>query len=257
MLSFALVRGFEYNEKVENTCAIPTGARDKGKCDWGKNKGVEIGGCEDNQCLTITGHVSACESKGQIIVSASLSVDVEIDTWLGRKTVKQTIPSFNLMVGAAAKTLYVHDLLEGTVWIKAQPNLSTGRVSLWGNYALNQDGFCAYIITDKLAVGATAEDSAFVESDSANNDSFPAWGIILITSGALLCLGIAFCSGRLSIGEEKTQMVDLGNTGVSRQSITVNSDNQSIDRESILLDDQEQTTDVGSIHGEDAGANQI
>jgi len=207
-----------------------------------------IGGCEDNQCLTVLGHISACEKDGQVVISASLSVNVEFDTWLGRKSLKDTIPSFNLIAGTKTQTLYVHDLQEGTVYIKSRPDMVTGRVALWAEYVLNNSGFCAYIKTDQLALSATPVSKAFTESDSSNTDSFPVWAIIIIAIGGVLCLGIAFYSGRLSVGEEKMQTVDLETTTSTRGSVM---GSQSFDRDSILLDDQVQTTDVGAIEVED------
>jgi len=249
-LVFVLGRGSVWSDKIDRTCTIPKGAGDVEKCDWGRNNKVIIGGCEENQCLTLSGYVSACQKDGQTVVSASLSVDVDFDTWLGRKTLKDTVPSFDLMVGTSVKTLYVHDLLEGTIWIKAAPDMGTSRVALWAEYVINQDGFCAYIISDQLSVSAPREDSAFQVSDSSNNDNFPAWAIVIIAIGGVFGFGVAFYFGRLSVGEQKEQMVELDNTHASRGSVTL--DSQSIDRDSILLENQVQTTNVGSIEVEDA-----
>lgn len=209
-LVFVLGRGSIWSDKIDRTCTIPKGAGDVEKCDWGRNNKVIIGGCEENQCLTLSGYVSACQKDGQTVVSASLSVDVDIDTWLGRKTLTDTVPSFDLMVGTSVKTLYVHDLLEGTIWIKAEPETSTSRVSLWAEYVLNQDGFCAYIISDKLSVSAPLEDSksAFTEVEGSSTSSSGAsnTAIYLAVGASIVILaaagGFYIYRSKYTIGEE-------------------------------------------------------
>ena len=76
---FVLGRGSIWSDKIDRTCTIPKGAGDEEKCDWGQNKKVIIGGCQENQCLTLSGRVLACEKDGQTVVSASLSVEVDFD----------------------------------------------------------------------------------------------------------------------------------------------------------------------------------
>lgn len=147
--------------------------------------------------MTVSGHIAACEKDGQTVVSASLSVDVEVDTWLGRKTLKGTIPNFDLNAGTTTQTLYVHELSEGTVWIKAQPDLSTSRVSLWAGYTLNKDGFCAYIVSDKLSLGVSTEDSdakAFTvtEGSSSGGSSKNTGFYIGASVGAAIVIFAAF-----------------------------------------------------------------
>merc|ERR550539_1918289 len=95
---------------------------------------ITIGGCYDkdnNQCLKLEGELAACEKGGEVTISSKkLDYKVGIDTWLGRITLGDTIPAFDLKVGSKATTVYVQDLPEGTLWIKAEPTLSTATVKL-------------------------------------------------------------------------------------------------------------------------------
>ena len=84
----------------------------------------------------------------------NFNVFCSFETWLGRITLKDTVPAFDLKVGSKTTTVYVHELSEGTLWIKAEPDFDTSRVALWATYVMNSEGSCAYIVTNKLSVSA-------------------------------------------------------------------------------------------------------
>jgi len=157
-LSIVAVFGAEYQSQWNTPCSIPTGLSEVDKCDWGQANQAVIGGCyefdNNKQCLALTGGVSACEKKGEVTVSAELKVEVGIDTWLGHKAPEDVTISFDLKVGTKAATVYVYEMSEGILIIKAEPDFTTSRVQLWATYFLNNDDSCAYLTTDKLSISA-------------------------------------------------------------------------------------------------------
>jgi len=193
-LLFVLGLGEVYSEQVTPKCTIPEGQSEVDKCDWGSRNKVTIGDYyeinDNKQILKLVGDVSACEKKDEMIISAELNVEVAIDTWLGRIEPKEMMISFDLRVGTTTTTVFVQELSEGTVWVKAEPDFSTARVQLWATYAINQDNSCAYITTDKLSISAPLESGALTISEPANSgSSTPTYVYVLAIVGAVLVFG--------------------------------------------------------------------
>jgi len=226
-LSIVAVFGAEYQSQWNTPCSIPTGLSEVDKCDWGQANQAVIGGCyefdNNKQCLALTGGVSACEKKGEVTVSAELKVEVGIDTWLGHKAPEDVTISFDLKVGTKAATVYVYEMSEGILIIKAEPDFTTSRVQLWATYFLNNDDSCAYLTTDKLSISAPL-DSAFTVSDSNNETSTPTYVYVLAIAGAVLVLLVLMFGAGAYFGKVcKKDRVEIDNTdpSVKRDSIVV------------------------------------
>jgi hypothetical protein len=223
-LSIVAVFGAEYRSQYNMPCTTPTGLSEVDKCDWAQAKDYVIGSCYDfennDQCLILKGSVSACEKKGQVVVSAELDVLVGIDTWLGHKDSKDVKISFDIQVGTTTAAVYVHEMSEGILIIKAEPDLSTSRVKLWATYFLSEKGSCAFLTTDKLTVSAPRVNSAFTVSESNNETSTPTYVYLVAIGGAVLFLAVLMLGAGAYFGKVcKKDRVDISDPPVRRDSV--------------------------------------
>jgi len=239
--SLLLTDAHDYKADHPYTCMVPKGVEEQDQCSNSPHE-IQIGACyeEDgaDQCMTLEGELAACVKDGEVVISTKdLQVEVDIDTWADRVTLSDTLPAFDLKVGTTTTTVYVHEMAEGTMWLKAEPNFDTATVKIWASYILNsKDGVCSYITTDKLSVSAP-EDAGFSLGD-ANEDgaseSVPSW--VWIVCGVVIGVVSVACLGRHVYKRQTKLPEDIPEVDLAVQTRTSYLVEDEVRRDTVLIE---------------------